>query len=301
MTVIAHKEKIEFKTCPSPNGRNSYSYSILRYIHDISTGEFVNVGIAIYSANANYFEFNLRRSLGTISEIFPDIKAHAFKSLLRTVGRRLESVKSNFGSVLRLNDDPRSLDELLAQTLPKDDSALVWANQGTGVSANLDSVFLRLFDRYVAKYDRPKQRHGRTDEDVARSVKKKLAERNLLEFFEEKTIQGKSDDVKFDLAWKNGVWHCIEPLSFDLNAAENIRDKAHKCAGSIVGISDSPDKFKIYLVLAKPNRPELANAFERAMGILDNVSSAEIYAEDDQESLLDKLTQDISNHNQLRS
>ena len=301
MTVIAHEENSKFKACPSPEGRNAYNYSILRYIHDISTGEFVNVGIAVYSAKANYFEFNLRRSLGTISEIFPEIKAHAFKSLLRTVGRRLESVKSNFGSVFELRDDSRSFDELLAETLPKDDSALVWANQGTGVSINLDSVLLRLFERYVAKYDRPKQRHGRTDEDVARGLKKKLEERNLLGFFEEKTIQGKSDDVKFDLAWKNGVWHCIEPLSFDLNAAENIRDKAHKCAGSIVGISDSPDKFKVYLVLAKPDRPELANAFERAMGILDNVSSAEIYAEDDQESLLDKLTQDIWDHNRLRS
>lgn len=301
MTVITHEKKTKFTACPPPEGRNPYSYSILRYVHDISTGEFVNVGIVIYSSKANYFEYNLRRSLGTISEIFPEIRAIAFKSLLRTVGRRLESIKSNFGSSLEPKGRSQSLEELLVETLPKDDSALIWANHGTGVSVNLDAVLSRLFDRYVAKYDRPKQRHGRTDEDVARNIKKNLEERHLLKFFEEKTIQGRSDDVKFDLAWKNGVWHCIEPLSFDLNAAENIRDKAHKCAGSIVGISDSPDKFKVYLVLAKPNRPELADAFERAMGILGNVSSTEIYAEDNQEALLDKLTQDISSHNQLRS
>jgi hypothetical protein len=301
MTVTTEKALTKFIECSPPSGRTSYDYSILRYVHDIATGEFVNVGVVVYSSNANFFDYNLRRSFGRISDLFPDIRAHAMKSLLRVVAKGLESIKMSTGLVLDLHERAESFGQILNSVLPKDDSALVWASNGTGVSNNLERVLLRLFDRYVAKYDRPRQKHGRTDEDIVRSVKRKLEDRHLLGFFEEKTIQGKSDDVKFDFAWKNGVWHCIEPVSFDLNAAENIREKAHKCAGEIIGISDSPEKFKVYLILGKPDRPELKDAFERARGILDNVSSAEIYAEDEQDSLFDKLSKNISTHSHLRN
>ncbi|WP_250528806.1 DUF3037 domain-containing protein [Caballeronia sp. ATUFL_F1_KS4A] len=295
MSLTTREKLNKFQALPTAK-RAQYSYSILRYVHDVATGEFVNVGVVVYSPQQHYFDFNLRKSLGRISDLFPDIKATGFRSLLRVVSRRLEEIKKASEPILDVKPDTRTFEHLLASVLPKDDSALVWANGGTGVSGDVSAVLTRLFERYVAKYDRPKQKQGRTDEDVGRSVRKSLQDRHLLEYFEPKTIEGKSDDVKFEFAWKNGIWHCIEPLSFDLSGADNIRDKAHKCAGEIVGISDSQDKFKVYLVLGKPDRADLTDAFEKAKGILHNVSSAEIYVEDEKDELFDKLRGKISAH-----
>jgi hypothetical protein len=44
----------------------TFTYTVLRYVHDIATGEFVNMGVALYAPEANYvsaicnYGFNLR-------------------------------------------------------------------------------------------------------------------------------------------------------------------------------------------------------------------------------------------------
>jgi hypothetical protein len=33
--------------------KTTYSFTILRYVHDIATGEFVNMGVALYAPEAS--------------------------------------------------------------------------------------------------------------------------------------------------------------------------------------------------------------------------------------------------------
>lgn len=278
--------------------RTPYSYSVLRYVHDISTGEFVNVGIVILSTTKPRLCFQFRKSLGRIGEIFPDLTSSAFRTIIKGVSKRFESVRDAYESPLELGSRSNGLQEILNSVLPRDDSSLQWSDISSGLCTDLDSTLTRLYERYAGKYDRAKGKAGRTDDDVWRSFKRQLEERHLLSFFEEKTIHGKNDDVKFDLAWKNGIWHCVEPLSFDLSAPDSIKEKAQKCVGEIVGVSDAVEKFKVYLLVAKPSAPELEEAFRRAVGILGNISNVptEIYLEDEEDRLLDSLGSQIKAH-----
>ncbi|WP_321840982.1 DUF3037 domain-containing protein [Paraburkholderia bannensis] len=276
--------------------RTAYSYAVLRYVHDIATGEFVNVGVVVMSGRAGYLRFALRNTAGRITDIFPDLKPNLFRRTLRTVSKRCEDVARAWLTPLDLNQRELSLEKLLLTILPKDDSALVWGAIGSGLSKDLEATSNVLYERYVGKYDRRRHKTGRTDEDVWRAVKKSLEDRRVLGFFEQKTIHGKNDDLEFDLAWKNGLWHCIEPLSLDLNAPDSIRDKAHKCVGEIVGVSDTTDEFKVYLVVGKPSDSSLNTAYEKALGILKNVPHVEVYAEEDKDSLFDRLTHQIKEH-----
>jgi hypothetical protein len=34
--------------------KTAYTYTILRYVHDTATGEFVNVSVALYAPDANF-------------------------------------------------------------------------------------------------------------------------------------------------------------------------------------------------------------------------------------------------------
>src|SRR6266404_2302575 len=55
------------------------------------------------------------------------------------------------------------------------------------------------------------------------------------------------DEVEFEYAWKNEQWHCLKPLSFNLTAAESIREKAHRWLGQITSVKDTKETFKVYL------------------------------------------------------
>jgi hypothetical protein len=41
-------------------------------------------------------------------------------------------------------------------------------------------------------------------------------------------IVADADTKTFSKAWKNGVWHCLEPVSFDLVDGSSIHAKAHR-------------------------------------------------------------------------
>lgn len=280
--------------------RTTYSYSILRYVHDIASGEFINVGVALHSSESRYFRVLCRKTLGRVSDTFPDIRVSSFKSLIRGVTSRYEEVREAYSSPLEFNNQSTSLKELILTVLPHDDSSLVWSNVSTGLCVDPDETLKKLFVRYVSKYDQKTVRPGRSDEDVWRSFKRSLEARNLSKFFTEKVIHGEDDEVKFPLAWKNGLWHCVEPISFDLSGSESIREKAHKIVGQITSVNDSNEKFKLYLVVGKPNDRELDDAFERAVRLLEHKlpMKPEVYFEDNKEKLIDKLSAEIHAHQQ---
>jgi hypothetical protein len=276
----------------------NYSYSILRYIHDVATGEFVNVGVALYSPQHNYFNVRLRTSVGRISEFFPDVRTEAFKTLMKGLSKRYIELKNLYSKPMNFGDKRTELIEILRSITPKDDSSLVWSDISVGLSSEPEITLERLYARYVTKYDHKKPQHHRTDNDVWRTFKKELSDRRLLDVFKEKIISGKNDEVKFPFAWKNGVWHCIEPISFDLSSSDSIREKAHRCLGQIASVRDTSEEFKLYLLISKPNEKSLANAFDRAVSILETMPiPTEIFQEDQSDVLADRFASQIGTHN----
>src|SRR6266404_6468334 len=79
------------------------------------------------------------------------------------------------------------------------------------------------------------------------------------------------DEVEFEYAWKNEQWHCLEPLSFDLTAAESIREKAHRWLAQITSVKETKETFKVYLFLGEPQLDKLKPAFDKALSILSKM------------------------------
>ena len=96
----------------------TYTYSVLRYTHDITTGEFVNVGVALYSSEARYASALCRSTFGRLSKTFPGMDADAFKSLMRFVQSRIEEIGDGLKQELPLNGRPASVTELSRAVLP---------------------------------------------------------------------------------------------------------------------------------------------------------------------------------------
>ncbi len=50
-----------------------YTFSVLRYVHDPVTTEFVNVGVALYAPDAKYLSAICTPYYARLSEIFGDV------------------------------------------------------------------------------------------------------------------------------------------------------------------------------------------------------------------------------------
>lgn len=277
--------------------RLPYSYSILRYVHDVATGEFVNIGVAVHCADAGFFEVSCRQTLGRISDFFPDLNTKAYRNLAKLVSKRFAHVSNSYSSLFAAEKGKQDLESILTSVLQKDDSALVWTPVQGGLTTDPRKTITDIYARYVTRYDSRTPTHKRTDEDVWKNFNKALENRHLAQFFVEKTIKGRDDQVKFKSAWKNGIWHCIEPISFDLSASETIREKAHRVLGQITSVVDSSEPFKLYLVLAAPSKQTLRPAFDQAVQILNKMQTEKaIYSESETDALLSHFQHQISCH-----
>lgn len=248
--------------------KTPYTYSVLRYVHDITTGEFINVGVVLYSREGGYASALCRSTFGRLSRAFPGMDGDAFKSLMRFVQSRIEEIGDGLKKELPLNGHPATVMDVAHAVLPPDDRSLQWSPPGSGMSENLSQTLEGLFERLVNRYAERPQQERRSDDEVWRKYRRSLEDCHVLKHLQPKKITVQDDEVEFQHAWKNGVWHCLEPVSFDLSSADSIREKAHKWLGQLLSVKEAREQFKVYLLLGEPQPEALRPAFDKAVSIL---------------------------------
>ncbi|MBS9476205.1 DUF3037 domain-containing protein [Ancylobacter radicis] len=276
-----------------------YSYTLLRYVHDVLTGEFVNVGVVVFAPSGGQVRFKVRRTMGRLKGVFPDLDRAAFMSAMASTRRALQQIAKReqdagmFSSLVNAGDIAR-------RALPLDSSSLQWSDCGTGVTKDLDATLDRIFERFVARYD-THARDRKTDEDVWRPVRQRLEERDLAQCLQEKSIQGGLDAIFFKHAWKNGKWHVYEPLSFDLVDADGIKSKAREWLGhlSAVVADGRAEDFKPHFIVGAPSDPSLHDAYRTAIAILERAPNGpEVFEEGELDALVTQIEDEVRAHRQ---
>jgi len=278
------------------NTLQNYTYTTLRYIHDITTGEFINVGVALYSPTGQFAGAKIRTTTGRLHQAFPSLDS---KRLIK----KLKNIQSDFKKYSDIINSQLSFEKydsiinISRNILPLDDSSLQWSDIGAGRCVSPKEELDKLYSRLVALYDTQHTNDHRNEDDIWRSFKLDLKKRNLLQHFGSKTISVKDDEMEFHNAWKNSQWHCVEPVSFDLSSPNTIKDKAHKWLGQITSIQNTQEKFKLYLLLGKPQDKSLEDAFNNALSILEKIPGDKlIFKEQESNKLLDILDNEAQKH-----
>lgn len=154
-----------------------------------------------------------------------------------------------------------------------------------------------LFDRLVGSYDEAPVKERRTDEEVWRKYRRNLEARQVLRYLQPHKIAVQDDEVEFRYAWRNGVWHCLEPVSLDLSSGDSIREKAHRWLGQIMSVKDAPERFKVYLLLGEPQQAALRPAFDRAVSILHKLPvEKEIVQEELAGEFSERFAREVETH-----
>lgn len=276
--------------------KQRYTYTVLRYVHDVVTGEFVNVGVLLYAPKSNLVKVAVRTSIGRIKHVFPDLDRQAFLSAVKAAERSVRKISKSLeqGDLLAEFGDAASI---ARKVLVADDSSLQWSSVSGGLTEDAEKTFDRVYRRYVSRYD-AKSQHRRSDDEVWRPVRLLLEEKNVPVEFDEKTIAGTSDEIVFKRAWRNGVWHAYEPLSFDLADAEGIKDKARRWRGHLEAVHDGiQSDLKLHFVVGAPQNLALLEAYHNAIKILSEAAfRPKIYEESEIPQLVSTIEDEVREH-----
>jgi hypothetical protein len=278
--------------------RLPYSYIVLRYVHDIGTGEFINVGVVLMAQRGSYLGAKFKTAYGRVKKTFPSLDTEVFRARMRrlqatfdryTDGEISTPTAVGFKAV-------NQLEQIAHSVIRVDDSSLQWTAAGSGLSNDLPATLASLYQRFVTKYDSEQAPATRKDDDVWKYFRTELEKRNVLPHLEQKLIAVADDSVKFEHAWKNGVWNCYEPLSFDLASDASIKEKAHRWLGQVTSIRASSEAFHVYFLVGKPVDGSLKEAYEKAVSILRKAPDSEVVEEDDAEAFSQSVAQAITAH-----
>jgi len=284
--------------------KTSYTYTVLRYVHDTATGEFLNVGVALYSPDSRFVGALCRTTYGRLTKVFPGMDPEVFKSLMRYIQSSFEAIGDRVAQELPLIGKAKNVMEIAISVLPRDDSSLQWSEMGSGLTESPSVTLEKIYNRVVQSYEQPQKASGRSEDDVWRKYRKDLEERHVLVHLVAKTIvsQTKDDEIEFQHAWKNQQWHCIEPVSFDLLEPDSIKAKAHRWLGQISSVKDSTEPFKLHMLLGEPQLERLRPAFIQAQNILNKMpGEKEFIREDESARFADEVAEQIKQHEEEHS
>ncbi|MEI6341688.1 MAG: DUF3037 domain-containing protein [Verrucomicrobiota bacterium] len=274
--------------------KTAYTFVTLRYVHDVVTGEFANVGVVLYAPQKRHLEARFTTSYERLNALFLKIDHGHYRNLIRYLGHRFEELASEVRDGLNLVP-LQGIEELVRRVLPKDDSSLQWSPPGGGFSDDPGETMAEIYARMVERYSREKEVSGVNDEDIARHFTSRL--KAAAGKLEEKRIEAADYQHVFPHAWKNAIWHLYQPVSFDLVDPGNIVEKANRWLGRGVALSDSQDAFKIHFLLGAPKRPGMEKAFESAQHLLAKIPvQKELIAEGDRDAFADSVAADMVRH-----
>lgn len=275
----------------------AYQFSVLRYVHDTVTQEFVNVGVAVYAPEAEFFRARCTESYARISNMFQRIDGQHFRQIAHHIETQVREQGKRFSTSLPFGQQS-TLESLLARVLPEDDSAFQFSRPGIGMSADPDQTLADLFQRYVEAYATSEPK-ARTDDDVWRAFRDPLDRYHITQRLKPKRIVTPNFDYEFKGSWKNEIWHVYEPISFDLADKSSLLDKANRWLGRAETLMDSPEKFGMYLLLGEPRDEAMRQTFHKAKNILSKIpGKRELVLESEREAFAKDLAREIKEHSE---
>ena len=274
--------------------RKEYSYCFLRYSQDPESGEFANVGLALWSRENRFLGFMGTKRQARLKHFFNGLDERGFRRLIEYVDRQFRAMGRELAESLPLEALPDSVRGLAYRVVPLDEGSLVWGGARAGLTANPEMELKRLFDRHIGKHFRPAERSNRSDDQVFREVYRKAFETPIVaQRRAPHEVQAPLAEHCFEQAWKNGVWHVYETLSFDLLEPDSIDRKANEWCSRGTQLARSADEPRIHYLLGKPTHENCWPRYDRARKLLEQVPRVVLVQEEEAKDFANRLEAEV--------
>jgi hypothetical protein len=274
-----------------------YQYQLVRYIHDRLTGEFVNIGVVVFQPETRFLKSQFLGRFGRISQFFNDVNGYYLLTSLKNFEKQIDII-SNRNSELFYNYG--NINEITEAILPKDDSALECSEIFYGIDLNYDSALTDIFERFVNKYYPESETDTHDDKYVWKNVYKKYFDRlEITKKLKSHSVQTAHDIIQFDKAWKNGIWHCYQALSFDLKRVDTIKNKVYKWSGILNELDNSNEEIFIhFLTVGSTKHRQVQKFIDDTLCQRDSKSiRVSVTNEKEAEGFVDSVKKEMDIHN----
>lgn len=231
----------------------NFQYLIIRYRHDFTTGEFINVGLVFFIPPDKYLEVRVTNKTKRISDFYSGVSGTFIRSSLKSIEKKIKAYARKLEKTLDFSNHNR-LDVILSDLYPKDEGAIQFSPLYTGISraTDFDKIFSELYNKLVDKYTHHYERASRTDEDAKKFIYHEYFNKlNITPKLKAKEVKTKNDSFKF-AGIKNGKWNYYKPISFDLLDVDSIKDKVYKWVGIKSELFTSDESFALYFLSLNP-------------------------------------------------
>jgi hypothetical protein len=271
-----------------------YQFQLIRYMHDHFTGEYVNVGVVVYSKEEQFLACKITKKYQRITHMFPEANGKWVMSVLHHVANEIARVS---GDMHRKSSD--SLESITHAILVRDNNALRLTEVQAGIDIDLQAALDNLFYAQVEKHVAGKnEKHTMLDNDVWKTKYKEYFEKyGVSKRLKKHTVSIPQDVILFDKSWKNDVWHCYEPLSFALKEKDAIKDKVYKWAGKIQGLVESKTALHLTLLTSiASEHQELMPFIQKYLQVAMNNVTVEIVTDENAEHLAQEIRRQMDIH-----
>jgi hypothetical protein len=283
----------------------SYTYTILRYVHDPAAGEAINVGVLFYAPEARYVTFLRDTRYGHLNKLFAGFQFEEYSKFLNwfesAINRFQASLVQSENQLFALERLPEDAQTLARHLVPDAGLSFQFGSAGAGITRRIEPTAQSLFKRFVTS-QRPSAEHRkrRDDDDVWSAYSSILSRHAITRVLKPHTITTSGFEIPFDHAFQNRKWHAIKPMSFDYQDVSSIRERAAEWMGYGVALKESPDFSRLYLLLGKPVLESHRRDYNRAKDYLAKMPiRPEIIEEDEAEDFANELADYMREHGVL--
>ena len=130
----------------------AYTYRILRYVHDIGTAEFINVGVVVALSDAPCVAARFTNDCRRVKGAFPSLDAEVFLARMKRLQAAFDAMDAARCSEVRARGGT-CIEALIRSVLPLEDSALHWSPTASRFGGAIALVLESVYERVVTRRD----------------------------------------------------------------------------------------------------------------------------------------------------
>lgn len=216
-------------------------YQILRYQPYALSGEWVAVGVLLYSPEIQRLSFLKANRLDRASALFPWADVDALRNIFLPIIKRESQLKLLGASAhgeIQFDSMPLRLESLSSQLIPENDNALQWGTEQRIRGESFDWIAEYLEEAIFDKHKKADSK-SLTDEEAWRKRFKPAVKEEIALFDQDRIIEVRQREFHFNYAKQNGSLHLIDPASFALAKTDSINKKLDRRYGKYIQIAQA--------------------------------------------------------------
>ncbi len=233
----------------------NYSYSLLRYRHDPTSGEAVNVGVLLYAPGENFAQLEVDKKYGHLANLYRDFCAEDFEWGLESLNNGLRHLQRQLDDLSLFEQAPATASDLAKLILPDNGGSLRFEGINRGRGKDLEAELQDVFNLWIGE-QRPEtgQWQRRNEKQVWSAYKQILELYKIPEALSQETIKTPSVELTFEHCYRNGKLHALQPLSLQYAKPADIVAHAAQWRGWGAELADVEEFGRLDLLLGTPDK-----------------------------------------------